>query len=103
MGSPLGPTLANIFMGYLEAKYFKTHTKPRLYFRYVDDCFILFNNVDECRKMFDEFNALHSSITFTLECENNNCLPFLDVLVTRTCESQFVTSVYRKKTFTGQY
>ena len=39
MGSPLGPILANIFMGFLEMKYMKDNKKPLLYYRYVDDCF----------------------------------------------------------------
>ena len=37
-----------------------------------------------------------------MEEENNNKLPFLDVLVER-CDSSFLTSVYRKPTFTGLY
>ena len=103
MGSPLSPTLANIFMGFLEANYFNTHDKPILYFRYVDDCFLVFNNESECLRMFDDFNALHDSITFTMESEKDNSLPFLDVLVKRTPAAKFITSMYRKKTFTGQY
>ena len=52
MGSPLGPTLANIFMGYLEENYFSTNVEPLMYVRYVDDCFILLKNEDDCRVMF---------------------------------------------------
>ena len=37
-----------------------------------------------------------------MEEENNNKLPFLDVLVERS-DSSFLTSVYRKHTFTGLY
>ena len=37
MGSPLGPSLANIFVGYYEALLFKRVNKPRTYYRYVDD------------------------------------------------------------------
>ena len=41
-------------------------------------------------------------MTFTYEEEENNTLPFLDVLVTRT-DNQFSTSLYRKPTFSGLY
>ena len=40
-------------------------------------------------------------MTFTYEIEENNCLAFLDVLVTR--EDKFSTSLYRKPTFSGLY
>ena len=38
MGSPLGPTLANIFMGFIEAKIIPSFKYKLRYFRYVDDC-----------------------------------------------------------------
>ena len=39
MGSPLSPSLANIFVGYYEALLFKKVNKPLMYYRYVDDTF----------------------------------------------------------------
>ena len=40
MGSPLGPTFANFYMGNLESEVFKDEqNKPSIYVRYVDDCF----------------------------------------------------------------
>ena len=47
MGSPLGPALANIFVGYQEAKLFNVAKRPLVYFRYVDDTFAGFNNKEE--------------------------------------------------------
>ena len=47
-------------------------------------------------------NTKHDSISFTDELENNNQLPFLDVLVTRT-DDGFVTDLYRKSTFSGVF
>ena len=38
MGSLLGPTLANIFIGYLESKIVEDLTLQVVYIRYVDDC-----------------------------------------------------------------
>ena len=37
MGSPLGPALANIFVGYYEEKLLSEISSPAVYFRYVDD------------------------------------------------------------------
>ena len=46
-------------------------------------------------------NTKHNNIQFTCEIENENkILPFLDLNINRT-ETGFVTSIYRKNTFTG--
>ena len=42
MGSPLGPALANIFVRYYEEKLFFEISKPAVYFRYVDDTFVIY-------------------------------------------------------------
>ena len=48
-------------------------------------------------------NSRHNSIKFTIEFEQNNEIPFLDILVKRCTDKTFVTSIYRKKTFKGLY
>ena len=46
MGSPLGPTFANFYVGDLESDLFnnKPSLKPSIYVRYVDDIFLLVRN-----------------------------------------------------------
>ena len=46
MGSPLGPTLANIFMGFHESKWLNEYNlhNPEFYLRYVDDILATFDN-----------------------------------------------------------
>ena len=102
MGSTLGPILANIFVGFQERLLFEKFPKPFIYLRYVDDTFVSFRLRNDALLFFDKLNDLHSSLSFTMEEENNNKLPFLDVFVER-CDSSFLTSVYRKPTFTGLY
>ena len=102
MDSPLGPSLANIFVGYYEALLFKRVDKPLMYHRYVDNTFAVFNDEDECNEFFSHLNSLHPSLCFTFEKECNRTLPFLDVLKEKN-DLEFVTSIYRKPTFTGQY
>ena len=102
MGSPLGPALVNIFVGFYEEKLFFQISKPSSYFRYVDDTFAIFRNEEESENFFNKLNCLHPSLKFTFEKEKSNYLPFLDVNVERTVTG-FETSVYRKPTFTGQY
>ena len=78
------------------------NTKLFIYLRYVDDTFFPFKSRSDALVFFDILNQLHSSLSFTIEEENNGQLPFLDVIVER-CDSSFLTSVYRKPTFTGLY
>ena len=68
----------------------------------MEDTFVSFRSRRDGLSFFDKLNQLYSSLTFTIEEENNGQLPFLDVLVER-CDSSFLTSVYRKPTFTGLY
>ena len=103
MGSPLGPSLANIFMSYYEKRWLDDcprDFKPAYYYRYVDDTFLLFESESHVKLFLDYLNAKHKNIKFTSEIENNNKLPFLDVNVTKT-SNEFITSVYRKPTYTG--
>ena len=103
MGLPLGPTFANIFMCHHEKNWLMncpTEFRPIVYKRYVDDCFAIFNNKQEADKFLEFLNKQHKNIKFTIECENNKKLPFLDILIERA-SNKFQTSVYRKSTFTG--
>ena len=63
MGSPLGPTLANWYMGTIEKKLFANHmpSYPKLYVRYVDDVFAIFNCKSSRDKCFDLLNKQHKT------------------------------------------
>lgn len=102
MGSPLGPILANIFVGYHEAQLFRTTPKPIAYYRYVDDIFAIFNSESQMDKFYKKLSNMHAALSFTKEAEKNNSIPFLDVLVERS-HTSFITSVSRKSSFTGDY
>ena len=84
MGSPPGPILANIFMCSFEERFintYKTPNSPLTRYRYVDDHFCLFNNKHSV-STFKSY-ACHPNISFTIELEENNELPFLDILGNR--------------------
>ena len=105
MGSPLGPTLANIFMNYYEQKWLDTcplEFKPKYYRRYVDDIFVMCETVEKLTLFKDYLNSKHENITFTSEVEIDGKIPFLDMMINRN-NGKMVTSVYRKPTFTGVY
>ena len=64
--------------------------------------FILWPHQEDVQILLDYVNSIRKFIQFTLEKKQDNKLPFLDVLITRT-EQGFRSSVYPKPTFTGQY
>ena len=59
-GSPLGPALATIFVDCYESKLFQTISKPKMYYRYMDDVFVVFRKEDECDLFLDSLNSLHT-------------------------------------------
>ena len=102
MVSPLGPALANIFVGFHESRFFDNTAKPGVYFRYVDNSFVIFGSELDCDHFQEKLSLLHPALKFTIEKEQNNSLHFLDVLVEKE-GTGFLTSIYGKPTFTGQY
>ncbi|MGL4481483.1 MAG: reverse transcriptase domain-containing protein, partial [Lactococcus garvieae] len=104
MGSPLGPLLSDIFMSSLENNYLKDSINSvLLYCRYIDDIFIIVNDMKDIPPLLDVFNSAHSSITFTMEPEKDRSFNFLDVLLSKRPDNSLKLSVYRKPTWTGQY
>lgn len=100
MGSPLGPTLAKIFMGYLESR-IPADQMP-FYKRYVDDTSTLVESEAEANKFRETLNNMHPIIRFTMEGEEDSMLAFLDCKL-RRAQGSIRRSVYCKKTFTGVY
>ena len=103
MGGPLGPTLANFFLANLEKhKMFAIcphQHRPKLYLRYIDDVFAIFDKSQSYTPFFDFINALHRNLEFTVEVATNS-LPFLDVNVRLGTDGVKLT-VYRKPTNTN--
>ena len=102
MGLPLGPALANMFVGYYEEKLFSQTQKSPTYFRYVEDTFAIFDHEAEADEFLTKLNCLYPFLKFTFEKEKAKYLPFHDVYIERT-DIGFEISVYRKLFFTDQY
>ena len=103
MGYPLDPTLANAILCFHEQIWLNEcpdEFKPAYYRRYVDDIFVLFRSPDHLEKFKNYLNSKHRNIRFTCEKEQNNSMPFLDILITRISNG-FKTSLYHKPTFSG--
>ena len=75
MGSPLGPTPANIFLCHHEEIWLKEcpdQFKPVYYKRYVDDIIVLFKCKEHVKKFHRFLNSRHPNVSFTFETEDDN-------------------------------
>ena len=99
MGSPLGPVLANLFMGYYETFRLNKFRECEiiLYGRYVHDIICLFNCESDTDNFFEFLNTQHPNIKFTSENQVNKQISFSDVVVTNDGD-QFSTYAFRKET-----
>jgi hypothetical protein len=73
--------------------------KPIQYLRYVEDIFLLVDNISSIEILRESFEA-SSVLKFTYEIETKRQIPFLDVNIRRTQDS-FSTSVHVKETSFG--
>ena len=62
----------------------------------------MFEHKDHVKKFLRYMNSRHRNIQFTCEEESNDKISFLDISITRS-KNKLVTSLYRKKTFSGIY
>ena len=87
MGSPLGPTFANIFLCFHERNWLDScpsEFKPVVYRRYVDDTFVIFREKWQANRFLEYLNSKHRNIGFTMEAETEGKLAFLDLLIGKT-------------------
>ena len=63
---------------------------------------IVVDNKNTATQFLHYLNNCHENIKLTVEFEENNTIPFLDILIKRYNHT-FSTSINRKKTFTGLY
>ena len=68
----------------------------------MDDSFVLFNKPEHAQFFLESMNKKHKNMKFSIETEINGLRSFLHVKIFRE-NDKFVTSVFRKETFSGVY
>ena len=73
MGSPLAPTLPNIFMHHFENKNMNDLKERGVieWLRYVDDTFVLIRSVTDLNNILEFLNKIQPSIKFTSEFDSD--------------------------------
>ena len=103
IGTKFAPPYAIIFMADLEERILKDiELKPRIWWRYIDDIFFIWEHGEDSLKQFIEtLNACHPTIKFTAEWSKEE-INFLDVNV-RLKNRQLETDLHIKPTDTRQF
>lgn len=99
MGTKMGPSYANLFMGWLEQQMDRTYhnTLPDLYMRYIDD---IFGITTMPRAQLDEWmnhlKSLHPAVQYTSTISETQ-VSFLDTTV-KTAQGEITTTIHYKET-----
>eukprot|EP00061_Rhincodon_typus_P003377 g19938.t1 len=89
MGSPISRLIAEAVMQRLESMTLPL-IQPKLWIHYVDDTFIVIKRT-KLEETHELINNTLTGIRFTKEEEKNKQLPYLDVMVERKTNGEFLT------------
>ena len=104
MGTKMGPSYANLFVGYVEHQFFNQYDgpKPDFYGRYIDDCIgAISSSREELNRFITSVNSFHPALTYTWEISETS-LAFLDIEASINGNS-LRTSVHYKPTDSHSY
>ena len=103
MGSPFGPVLANIFMGFYKYKWWNEYKlkKPKFYLRYADDVLADFEKEQDSLNVLNFLINEHPNIKFTIEKQVNHFIAFLDIFIPDIDNQNLRLQTYHKLTYTG--
>ena len=104
MGTKMGPSYANLFVGYVEEQIFKQYNgpKPELFGRYIDDCLGATSCTNDELEQFIQFvDSFHPALKFTWEV-SDTVITFLDIKISIQ-ENKLTTSVHYKPTDSHSY
>ena len=104
MGTKLGPSYANLFVGYVEHQFFNQYDgpKPDLYGRYIDDCIgAISSSREELNRFITSVNSFHPALKYTWEISETS-LAFLNIKVSISGNG-LCASVHYKPTDSHSY
>ena len=97
MGSKVGPSIANIFVSFLERKWLVIH-KPLHYSRFIDDIFCIVSDINDIESLKNAFGNLKLNIV------SDKIVNFLDLNIKLDrITNRLVFSVFFKETNTFSY
>lgn len=104
MGNPLSPTIADVILDKLLDSAIEIlrnqNIEIKFIVKYVDDIFAIIKRKDESA-ILETLNNYHNKIQFTIEHEENNSIPFLDIKIHKN-NNTLITDWYSKPTSSGR-
>ena len=82
VGTKMGPSYANLFVGYIEHQFLNQYNGPKsdLYRHYIDDCVGATSSTrEELNQFITAVNSFHPALKYTWEISDTS-LAFLDIL-----------------------
>ena len=104
MGTKMGRSYANLFVGYIEHNFFNQYDgpKPEFYRRYIDDCVGATSSTrEELNQFITAVNSFHPALKYTWEISDTS-LAFLDIKLSIEGNG-LCTSVHYKPTDSHSY
>ena len=102
MGSPLSPILAEIVLeNIIDRALASIPFKIPFLRKYVDD-FLMAVPANKINTVLEAFNKQEERLQFTVECEVDGKLPFLDMLIFRNSDQTLSTNWYSKPIASGR-
>ena len=100
---PVSPIVVNLYMEYFEQKALSTAPTPRLWWRYVDDTFVI-QKEGHKQDFLQHINSDDPAIQFTVvNNKEDGVIPFLDTTVKPEVDGNLSITVHRKPTHMDQY
>ena len=97
MNTKMGPSYANLYIGYVERQFFNQCNSPKseLYCHNIDDCVSTTSSTrEELNQFITAVNSFHPALKYTWEI-SNTCLAFLEIKVSVECNG-LCTNVHYK-------
>eukprot|EP00061_Rhincodon_typus_P006068 g26308.t1 len=102
--TPMGPSYACLFMGYMEYSLFQSYSgpHPQLFLQYIDDIIgAASRSCLELEKFINFTSNFHPALTFTWSISDSS-LPFLDISVSISGD-RLATNIHYKATDSHSY
>lgn len=97
MGSPLGPTVTDVFLSTIETEFNDCISEMVSYKQFVDDVFSFTESISFV-SILKLFNSPHLNLSVSYEEEGSECSKFFDIKLRRRSNETIKRSIHKNST-----